>query len=58
MKLTVKAACLQVHAYFHENFGNVLKENHYEVIKRRNFDKANSAYNPRKLPKSCRNTHK
>jgi hypothetical protein len=43
---TFKAAHLQIHAYFHENFKNV-----YKSHKESNLHIANGTYDPLKFPK-------
>jgi hypothetical protein len=55
--LPLKAACLQIHANFHENFENYLKVKYCEVNKESNLHIANSTYNPSKLSKRGQNIH-
>jgi hypothetical protein len=53
-----KAACLHIHANFHENFENVSKIKYCDVNIGSNLHKANSADKPRKLPKRSHNIQK
>jgi hypothetical protein len=57
-KINLRAAFLQIHAHFHENFEICLKVKYCEVNKERNLHIANGTYNPCKLPKRGQNIHK